>query len=77
MGLIIKKDNGKYAVWSTICDNFLMDDVTKDELIKQLSEWAKEESVTNLQRQFDNNLYIYTDYEDRCKTRDEIHKKHN
>jgi len=70
---IIKKDNGLYAVWTTVCDNFLMDDVTQEELIETLSEWAKENEVERLKMQFKNNLYIHTDYDERCERRDELH----
>lgn len=72
---IIKKKNGLFAVWTTICDNFLMDDVTQEEMIETLSEWAKEEERENLERQFKHDLYIYTDYEERCLLRDELHSE--
>ncbi len=72
---IIKKENGLFAVWETVCDNFLMDDVTQEVMIETLSEWAKEEVKENLEMQFRHKLYIYTDYKERCKLRDEIHKE--
>lgn len=31
---IVKKPNGKYAIWSSIVDDFVYDDVTKEEYIK-------------------------------------------
>ena len=72
---IIKKDNGLYAVWTTICDSFLMDDVTKEEVIEQLSEWAKEDAKERLKMQFEHNLHISTDYEGYCETRDRLHSE--
>jgi len=31
---VIKKDNGLYAIWSTIVDNFIYDNITKDQYLK-------------------------------------------
>ena len=31
---IIKKDNGLYAIWSTIVDNFVYDDITKEQYLE-------------------------------------------
>ena len=72
---IIKKKNGLFAVWTTICDNFLMDDVTQEEMIDQLSERAKEDEIYRLEIQLKHNLYIRTDYKERCDLRDKIHGK--
>ena len=70
---IIKKKNGLYAVWTTICDNFLMDDVTQEKMIETLSEWVKEEEADRLKMQIEHNMHIFTDYEERCDLRDQIH----
>ncbi len=72
---IIKKDNGLFAVWTTICDDFLMDDATKKEVIEYLSEDAKQRAIEDLERQFEHNLHMHMDYEERCDRRDEIHGK--
>lgn len=72
---IIKKKNGLFAVWTTVCDDFLMDDVTKEEMIEKLSEWAKEDEVERLKHQLENNICIHTDYEERCELRDELHSE--
>ncbi len=37
---IIKQPDGKYAVWSTIVDNFILIDATPEEII---DIWAEEE----------------------------------
>lgn len=70
---IIKKKNGLFAVWTTVCDNFLLDDVTQEELIETLSEWAKEDERKRLEDQINNNRFIYNNYEERCELRDELH----
>lgn len=72
--LIIKKENGLFAVWTTVCDDFLMDDVTQEEMIETLSEWAKEEERERLEIRIKNNMCIHTDYEEYCELRDEIHR---
>lgn len=34
--MIVKQPNGKYAIWSTICDNFIATDCSREELIEEL-----------------------------------------
>lgn len=71
---IIKKKNGLFAVWTTVCDDFLLDDVTQEEMIETLSEWAKKDERKRLETQIKNNMCIHEDYEERCELRDEIHR---
>ena len=70
---IIKKDNGLYALWTTVCDDFLLDDVTQEEVVEYMSEQAKEDMIVNIRRQFKHNITIHTDYEERLKRRNELH----
>ena len=75
--LIIKKDNGLFAVWTTVCDDFLMDDSTQKEIIEQLSEWAKKDERKRLEDQIKNDIHISTDYEEFIERRNELHGKNN
>jgi hypothetical protein len=72
---IIKKKNGLWAVWTTVCDNFIMDDVTQEEMIEKLSEEAKRDTRKRIEDQIKNNQCIHTDYEERCERRDELHSE--
>lgn len=79
---IIKKDNGKYAIWSTVVDDFLFDDITEEEWTKFRIEESIEETKKSVQRYFEevkegihkNNPFAMT-YEEACKTRDEVHNE--
>ena len=57
---IVLQPNGKYAIWSSIVDNFLYLDMTKDEAIKTwideafLSGVDKKEAESAIKTQFDN-----------------------
>ncbi len=42
---IIKKDNGLYAIWSTIIDDFIVDDCTMEDIIEINGEEAKEFAI--------------------------------
>ena len=72
---IIKKQNGLFAVWTTVCDTFIMDDVTQEEVIEYLSEQAKEDTKRRLIMRFENNCHIGDDYEEKLEFRDHIHSK--
>jgi len=39
---IILKDNGKYAIFSTVVDDFLLDEATEEEVIEFFIEDAKD-----------------------------------
>ena len=82
--MIIKRPDGKYAIWSSICDDFVFDGITKKEWvknrIKEETERVKkdlgdvfksidEEKPGRFYRQFAMT------YEEAKKLRDEIHKK--
>jgi len=83
---IILKNNGKFAVWSSIVDDFIFDDITKEEYI----EFRKKEECERIEKDLldifislaegepERNYYQFVmSYEDACKLRDEIHNKKN
>ena len=45
---IVKKENGLYAVWSTIVEDFIVDDVTKEQVIGDAINMAKVEALSNI-----------------------------
>ena len=50
---VMKKPNGKYAVWSTIVDDFIFDDINKEEYIKFRLKEEKERALEHLQEIFE------------------------
>ena len=42
---IIKQPDGKYAVWSSVVDGFIILDATREELIEEMGESARKEKV--------------------------------
>jgi hypothetical protein len=48
---IEKQDNGKYAIWSTIVDDYLYVDCDRDKLIEVYMEEAREDVVRSVDRQ--------------------------
>lgn len=51
---IIKQPNGKYCLFSSIIDNVIVYDATKQEIIDFLIEEQKYEITINVNRQVDN-----------------------
>jgi phosphopantetheinyl transferase (holo-ACP synthase) len=81
---IIKKDNGKYAVWSTIIDDFIVDDWTKEAIIKAFGKEAKTKKIketTDIFEELENGgkpYYQFTiTYKEALKTRKEVHGDKN
>jgi len=55
----VKQPNGKYAIWSTIINDFVYKDLTKEEYINiRISEVA-ENTKKELERVFEENNSIY------------------
>lgn len=48
---IVKQPDGKYAVWSTVVDNFVCQDMTRDELKDFFAEEAVEQARQEVDRQ--------------------------
>ncbi len=77
---IIKKDDGKYAVFSSIVDDFLCDDCTEQELHDVLLELSIESFEAHLKL----NMKLIKkgigvdpeeDYEYFCRQRDVVHNR--
>ena len=47
---IIKQPNGKYAVWSSIVDDFILVDATPDEIIEDWCEQQRKDTTEHVQR---------------------------
>lgn len=76
--MIIKKDNGKYAVWSTVVDDFLINDASKEEIITTLTQWNNEDFQRHLEQTFNRiDRYQRRDYQELEKTRERIHGRKN
>jgi len=56
---MVKKPNGKYALFSTICDNYVLDDVTHEEMVEALVEEFREKTAEEVK----NAVAILEDYE--------------
>lgn len=77
---IIKKQDGKFAVWTTICDNFLIDDATEQELYDFLLQDKMDdfrEDYKRTMKKVNSEDYNSTqkEYEEMCRIRDDIHGK--
>jgi len=51
---IVKQPDGKYAIWSTICDNFIATNGTKEEVLEYFADKARECALESWGRVFDN-----------------------
>lgn len=76
---IIKKKNGLYAVWSTIVDDFIMDDMTDEQVVSIFVEEAKEQMTINVKtiisdlNENKNPYYQFAmTYEEACKYKKEV-----
>jgi hypothetical protein len=49
--IIVQQPDGKYAVWSTVVDNFVCQDMTRDELKDFFVEEAVEQARQEVDRQ--------------------------
>jgi hypothetical protein len=79
---IIKKDNGKYAIWSSIVDDFIFDDITKEEYMEFRLAESKKEVKKDLEEIFDkidNGKNVYYQfamtYKDALAWKDRVHGK--
>jgi len=82
--MIIKRPDGKYAIWSSIVDDFIFDGITKKEWVKHRIKEATERVKKDLKDVFKavdegkpERFYLWfaMTYEEAKKLRDEIHKK--
>ena len=53
--LLIKQDNGKYSIWTTVCDNFILVNATKKDLIKYEMEMYNKKYATI---RIENNISV-------------------
>ena len=81
---IIKKDNGKYAIWSTIVDDFIFDDITIEEYIafrREEDANDAEKTIRKIVGEMESGKKPYGQftktYEEACEWRDEVHKDEN
>lgn len=78
---IILKTNGKYAIWSSIVDDFIFDDITIEEYIAFRTEEATAEVIKDI-REIAEQLErgekpygVFTKtYEGACEWRDEVRR---
>ena len=77
---IIKKDDGKYALFSSIVDDFLCDDCTE----KELHDYMLELSIESFDESFKLNMKMIEkglvgskeeNYEYFCEQRDAVHNR--
>ena len=47
---IIEQPNGKYALWSSICDNFILLDATELDIIEELVAESRDDIERNVKR---------------------------
>ena len=81
---IIKQPNGKYAIWSTIIDDFIYIDLTSEQWIKiQQEEVAKNIKINTMKiinklKKGEKPYYQFTiTYEEAIKKRNSIHSLTN
>lgn len=48
---ILRQVNGKYAIWSTIADGYIVKGATPEEIIAKYTEESKEEITESIMRQ--------------------------
>ena len=73
--VVAKQPNGLFALWSTIVDDFIMVDATREEIIT----FEIEKDKANLERErnewFDNSIKRkYLSYPDMVETRKRVHE---
>ncbi len=72
---LYKKKNGKYALWTTVCDDFLIDDATEKELhdyiLKEMIEDFEEDFKKKIE-EIENIIFSLgpKTYEEACELRD-------
>jgi len=72
---IIKKDDGKYAIWSTIVDDFLVDYATKEEIIEYLREKTLREFDRDIEQRFEMaSTHQRRTYNELMDLRNEVHE---
>ena len=54
---IDKQNNGKYEVWSSIAEGYILKDVTPEEIINFYIEEAKENITESVMRQINQNVW--------------------
>jgi hypothetical protein len=77
---IIKQPNGRYAVWSSVTDDFVALDATAEELVDNAGEEARvaaERETTEIIRELDEGRRPYRQFtmswEEAQATRREVH----
>lgn len=73
--VVAKQPNGLFALWSTIVDDFIMVDATREEIIK----FEIEKDKANLEKErnewFENSIRRkYKSYQDMVETRTRVHE---
>lgn len=63
---IVKQPDGKFAVWSTIVDDFIYEDLSKDEVFVKMFSDMEEELMNKIYEYIkdaekENNFYNYED----------------
>ena len=48
--ILVKREDGLYAIWSTVVDDFIVDEATKEEVFEVYKEWALEEAIKETEK---------------------------
>lgn len=67
----VTQPDGLFAIWSSVCDNFIIWNATKEQIIEYKLQEAKEE----FERDFDMYLDKYEKFSDCVKTTIYVHGK--
>ena len=51
---IVKQPDGKYSIWSTICDNFIATDGTKEEVLEYFADRARKNALESWGKVFED-----------------------
>lgn len=54
---VINQGDGLFAIWSTVVDDFLAEDLTEDEVKKLLLKWRKKEIKKEIDEIFEFKRY--------------------
>lgn len=78
--ILVKQPDGRFAMWSTMIDDFIAEDLTEKEMIEYESEAAKKHEIEIMKQLFDDlekGKYEPMTYQECLDQRDEIHGKGN
>lgn len=72
--IIVKQPDGKFAIWSTIVDNFLLENASEKEVFKYEISCAMDETEAKLKAVFEKveNNNVRFSYQDAIKRLEEI-----